>query len=448
MNKLHTRWAEARLGAVAAMLALSLAACASTTEDIGDTGLGPRPELPSPQTSLLPTINIAPVQTRPSQSIPIAPPGFTVTAFASGLEHPRWVYPLPDGDLLVAESNAPAQHDEHGGIVGWVRKQVMKFVMKRAGAGVPSPDRIVLLRGQGGTAQSRSVLISGLHSPFGMALVGDSLYVADTDALLRFPYRAGDTQITTPGEKVADLPAGPINHHWTKNVVASRDGQRLYVTVGSNSNVGENGIEAEEGRAMILEFTPATGRSRVFAAGLRNPNGMDWQPESGALWAAVNERDELGDNLVPDYMTAVKDGGFYGFPYSYYGQHVDTRVKEQRPDKVASALTPDYALGNHTASLGLAFYTGRSFPQHYWGGAFVGQHGSWNRKEHSGYKVVFVPFEHGRPAGMPETFLSGFLSADGHALGRPVGVAVDKAGALYVADDVGNVVWKVVYSGK
>ncbi|MFM0691546.1 sorbosone dehydrogenase family protein [Paraburkholderia graminis] len=448
MNKLHTRWAEARLGAVAAMLALSLAACASTTEDIGDTGLGPRPELPSPQTSLLPTINIAPVQTRPSQSIPTAPPGFTVTAFASGLEHPRWVYPLPDGDLLVAESNAPAQHDEHGGIVGWVRKQVMKFVMKRAGAGVPSPDRIVLLRGQGGTAQSRSVLISGLHSPFGMALVGDSLYVADTDALLRFPYRAGDTQITTPGEKVADLPAGPINHHWTKNVVASRDGQRLYVTVGSNSNVGENGIEAEEGRAMILEFTPATGRSRVFAAGLRNPNGMDWQPESGALWAAVNERDELGDNLVPDYMTAVKDGGFYGFPYSYYGQHVDTRVKDQRPDKVASALTPDYALGNHTASLGLAFYTGRSFPQHYWGGAFVGQHGSWNRKEYSGYKVVFVPFEHGRPAGMPETFLSGFLSADGHALGRPVGVAVDKAGALYVADDVGNVVWKVVYSGK
>ncbi|MFL9938585.1 PQQ-dependent sugar dehydrogenase [Paraburkholderia graminis] len=448
MNKLHTRWAEARLGAVAAMLALSLAACASTTEDIGDTGLGPRPELPSPQTSLLPTINIAPVQTRPSQSIPTAPPGFTVTAFASGLEHPRWVYPLPDGDLLVAESNAPAQHDEHGGIVGWVRKQVMKFVMKRAGAGVPSPDRIVLLRGQGGTAQSRSVLISGLHSPFGMALVGDSLYVADTDALLRFPYRAGDTQITTPGEKVADLPAGPINHHWTKNVVASRDGQRLYVTVGSNSNVGENGIEAEAGRAMILEFTPATGRSRVFAAGLRNPNGMDWQPESGALWAAVNERDELGDNLVPDYMTAVKDGGFYGFPYSYYGQHVDTRVKDQRPDKVASALTPDYALGNHTASLGLAFYTGRSFPQHYWGGAFVGQHGSWNRKEYSGYKVVFVPFEHGRPAGMPETFLSGFLSADGHALGRPVGVAVDKAGALYVADDVGNVVWKVVYSGK
>ncbi|MEC5406396.1 sorbosone dehydrogenase family protein [Paraburkholderia sp. MPAMCS5] len=425
------------------MLALGLAACASHPVDIADRGVGPHPELPAPHTSLLPTINIAPVQARDSQSTPVAPKGFTVTAFASGLEHPRWVYPLPNGDLLVAESNAPAEHDKGQGIVGWIRKQVMK----RAGAGVPSPDKIVLLRGEGGTAQSRSVFIAGLHSPFGMALVGDWLYVADTDALLRFPYHAGDTQITAPGEKVADLPAGPINHHWTKNVVASRDGQRLYVAVGSNSNVGENGIAAEEGRARILEFTLATGQSRVFASGLRNPNGMDWQPDSGALWTAVNERDELGDNLVPDYMTALKDGGFYGFPYSYYGQHVDTRVKEQRPDKVASALVPDYALGNHTASLGLAFYVGKSFPRHYWGGAFVGQHGSWNRKQHSGYMVVFVPFADGRPAGLPETFLSGFLSADGHALGRPVGVAVDRTGALYVADDVGNVVWKIVYRG-
>ena len=449
MNELHTVSAKARRGAMTALLPLlllSLAACASTAEDIGDTGLGPHPELPAPHTSLLPTIHIAPVQTRANPATPSAPPGFTVSAFASGLEHPRWLYALPNGDLLVAESNAPEPHDEHGGIVGWVRKQVMKFVMKRAGAGVPSPDRIVLLRGAGGTAQSRSVFISGLHSPFGMAAVGDSLYVADTDALLRFPYHPGDTQIAAPGEKVADLPAGPINHHWTKNVLASRDGERLYVTVGSNSNAGENGVEAEEGRALILEFTLATGRSRVFASGLRNPNGMDWQPDSGALWAAVNERDELGDNLVPDYMTAVKDGGFYGFPFSYYGQHVDTRVKPQQPDKVASALTPDYALGNHTASLGLAFYTGRSFPQHYWGGAFVGQHGSWNRKELSGYKVIFVPFSNGLPEKLPETFLSGFLSADGHALGRPVGVALDKAGALYVADDVGNVVWKVVYT--
>jgi glucose/arabinose dehydrogenase len=455
MNNHDAGYSQARLSRSAGLLALSLsmtltlslAACASGAVDIGDTGLGPHPPLPAPQTSLLPTVNIAPVQARDSQSVPVAPQGFKVTAFASGLDHPRWVYPLPNGDLLVAESNAPAQHDEDQGIVGWIRKQVMKQVMKRAGAGVPSPDRIVLLHGQGDSAQSRYVFLSGLHSPFGMALVGDYLYVADTDALLRFPYRAGDTHITAAPEKVADLPAGPINHHWTKNVVASRDGQRLYVTVGSNSNVAENGIQAEEGRALILELTLASGRSRVFASGLRNPNGMDWQPDSGALWAAVNERDELGDDLVPDYMTAVKDGGFYGFPYSYYGQHVDTRVKEQRPDKVASALTPDYALGNHTASLGLAFYTGRSFPRQYWGGAFVGQHGSWNRKQHSGYKVIFVPFADGRPAGMPETFLSGFLSSDGHAFGRPVGVAVDKAGALYVADDVGNVVWKVVYSG-
>ncbi|WP_407070676.1 PQQ-dependent sugar dehydrogenase [Paraburkholderia rhynchosiae] len=425
------------------MFSLGLAACASSALDVGDQGVGPHPELPAPQTSLLPTVNIAPVRTRDAQSTPVAPAGFTVTAFASGLEHPRWVYALPNGDLLVAESNAPAEHDKGQGILGWIRKQVMK----RAGAGVPSPDRIMLLRGQGGAAQSRSVFISGLHSPFGMALVGDQLYVADTDALLRFPYHAGDTQITAAGEKVADLPAGPINHHWTKNVVASRDGRRLYVTVGSNSNAAENGIAAEEGRALILEFTPATGLSRVFASGLRNPNGMDWQPDSGALWTAVNERDELGNNLVPDYMTAVKDGGFYGFPYSYYGQHVDTRVKAQRPDKVASAIVPDYALGNHTASLGLVFYSGKNFPPHYWGGAFVGQHGSWNRKPHSGYQVVFVPFAGGRPAGMPETFLSGFLTADGHALGRPVGVAIDGTGALYVADDVGNVVWKVVYSG-
>jgi len=285
MNKLHTRWAEARLGAVAAMLALSLAACASTTEDIGDTGLGPRPELPSPQTSLLPTINIAPVQTRPSQSIPTAPPGFTVTAFASGLEHPRWVYPLPDGDLLVAESNAPAQHDEHAGIVGWVRKQVMKFVMKRAGAGVPSPDRIVLLRGQGGTAQSRSVLISGLHSPFGMALVGDSLYVADTDALLRFPYRAGDTQITTPGEKVADLPAGPINHHWTKECggeprrAASLCDGRLEQQRRGKRHRGRRGprddprIHARDGALARVRSGPAQSERDGLAAGERRVVG-------------------------------------------------------------------------------------------------------------------------------------------------------------------------------
>jgi glucose/arabinose dehydrogenase len=277
-----------------------------------------------------------------------------------------------------------------------------------------------------------------------MTLVGNTLYVADTDAVLAFPYTPGQTTITAPGRKVVDLPAGRINHHWTKNVIASKDGGRLYATVGSNSNVGENGMAAEDRRAAILEIDPATGASRVFASGLRNPNALAWQPQSGALWVTVNERDELGNDLVPDYMTSVKDGGFYGWPYSYYGQTVDARVSPQRPDLVAKAIKPDYALGSHTASLGLTFYEGTAFPGRYVGGAFIGQHGSWNRKPRSGYKVVFVPFAGGRPSGAAEDFLTGFLDAKGDALGRPVGVAVDKTGALLVADDVGDVVWRVI----
>jgi glucose/arabinose dehydrogenase len=310
---------------------------------------------------------------------------------------------------------------------------------------VPSPDRIVLLRDADGdgVAETKTVFIDKLHSPFGMALVGDDLYVANTDAVVRFGYSKGATRIASPGEKVIDLPAGAINHHWTKNLIASRDGKRLYVTVGSNSNVAENGIDAENGRAAILEVDIATRRSRLFATGLRNPNGMAWQPQSGALWTVVNERDELGNDLVPDYMTSVKDGAFYGWPYSYFGQHVDDRVKPQRPDLVQSAIAPDYALGAHTASLGLTFYDAKAFPPRYWNGAFVGQHGSWNRKPHSGYKVVFVPFQDGKPSGSTEDVLTGFLSADGHAFGRPVGVAVDRTGALLVADDVGNAVWRV-----
>jgi glucose/arabinose dehydrogenase len=320
--------------------------------------------------------------------------------------------------------------------------------MKRAGAGVPSPDRIVLLRDakDSGIAQMHTVFLHGLHSPFGMALIGNQLYVADTDALLRFDYVTGATSIAGPAVKVADLPAGPINHHWTKNILADRSGRKLYITVGSNSNAGENGIAAEEGRARILEFDVQSGRIRPYATGLRNANGLSWQPESGALWAAVNERDDLGNNLVPDYMTAVKDGAFYGFPYSYYGQHIDTRVNPQRPELVATAVAPDYALGNHTASLGLVFYDRTLFPAHFRGGAFVGQHGSWNRKPHTGYEVIFVPFVNGMPAGPPEKFLSGFLTTDGHAVGRPVGVALDAHGALLVADDVGNAVWRVAPS--
>ncbi|WP_292933077.1 sorbosone dehydrogenase family protein [Noviherbaspirillum sp.] len=419
---------------------LILTACADTAKLPESAGFGPAPTLPPPVTSALPTVHIAPVKGWSNGEKPTAAPGFAVSAFATGLDHPRWLAVLPNGDVLVAETNKPAKKGD-GGIRGWV----MGLVMKRAGAGVQSADRITLLRDADGDgiAETRSTFLAGLHSPFGMTLIGDSLYVANTDALMRFPYRSGQTQITAPGVKVADLPAGEINHHWTKNVIASRDGKRLYVTVGSNSNAGENGIDKEEGRAAIHEIDLATGRSRLFASGLRNPVGLAWQPQSGALWVAVNERDELGSDLVPDYMTSVKEGAFYGWPYSYYGQHVDARVKPPRPDLVAKAIVPDYALGAHTASLGLTFYEGSALPKHYAGGAFIGQHGSWNRKPRSGYKVIFVPFADGKPAGMPEEILTGFVDAQGDALGRPVGVAVDRKGALLVADDVGNVVWRV-----
>jgi len=368
-----------------------------------------------------------------------------VRAFAVGLDHPRWLYVLPNGDVLVAETNEPAKPDDAKGIRG----AVMKAVMTRAGAAVPSANRISLLRDSDGdgVAETRTVFAANLNSPFGMALVGDTFYVANSDALVRFSYHDGDTRLQSPPVKVADLPAGPINHHWTKNVVASQDGSRLYVTVGSNSNAGENGMDKEVDRAAVLEVDPATGHSRVFASGLRNPVGLAWQPDSRLLWTAVNERDEIGSDLVPDYMTSLKDGGFYGWPYSYYGQHVDVRVQPARPDLVASALVPDYALGPHTASLGLAFYEGALLPLHFHHGAFVGQHGSWNRSPPSGYRVIFVPFDKGRPSGAVEEVLTGFLDAKGNALGRPVGVAVDKAGALLVADDVGNIIWRVTPAG-
>jgi glucose/arabinose dehydrogenase len=287
------------------------------------------------------------------------------------------------------------------------------------------------------------VFVEGLNSPFGMTLSGGDLYVADTDAVLKFPYRDGDTKIAAPGVKLADLPAGPINHHWTKNVIASPDGSKLYVTVGSNSNADDNGIAVEEGRAAIWEVDTKTGAHRIFASGLRNPNGMGWEPTTGALWVAVNERDELGSDLVPDYMTSVKDGGFYGWPYSYYGQHVDDRVTPQRPDLVATAIPPDYALGAHTASLGLTFSGDAKLPTPFSNGVFIGQHGSWNRDPASGYKVVFVPFAGGKPSGAMVDVLAGFLDTKGNAQGRPVGVVIDKQGDLLVADDVGNKIWRV-----
>jgi glucose/arabinose dehydrogenase len=431
--------AASTLVAFAILASSALAACGGPEPLPPRAGFGPDPELPPPQEAMVSTVNIAPATGWAEGQAPSAAEGFTVAAFADGFDHPRWLYVLPNGDVLVAETNKPPK-DAEG-----LRALVMQQVQKAAGAGVPSANRITLLRDADGDGrpETRTVFLQGLFSPFGMALVGDDFYVANADAVLRFPYEEGQTEIAAPGVKLADLPGGPINHHWTKSLVASPDGSKLYVGVGSNSNVAENGMEAEERRAAILEIDRATGESRVFASGLRNPVGMDWQPRSGALWAAVNERDDLGDDLVPDYMTSVQEGGFYGWPYSYYGQHVDARVEPQRPDLVAQAIVPDYALGAHTASLGLVFYDGDAFPARYQGGAFVGQHGSWNRSVPAGYKVIFVPFRDGRPAGMPEDFLTGFLAENGDALGRPVGVAVDKTGALLVADDVGNVVWRV-----
>jgi glucose/arabinose dehydrogenase len=420
-----------------------VAACGGASLPV-EQGYGPDPQLPPAQKSLLPTLKIAPAKGWPQGAAPSAPPGFTVTALARGLDHPRWLYVLPNGDVLVAETNNPPKPEDGKGIRGWVQKQIMK----KAGAVTQSADRITLLRDadHDGVPEIRTVFLEKLHSPLGMALIGDSFYVANSDAVVRFPYQAGQTKITAPAQKVVDLPAGPINHHWTKNILASKDGSKLYATVGSNSNVGENGMEAEENRAAILEIDPNTGASRVFASGLRNPNGMGWQPQSGALWTSVNERDEIGNDLVPDYMTSVRDGGFYGWPYSYYGQTVEKRIKPQRPDLVAKAIKPDYALGAHTASLGMTFYDATAFPSRYAGGAFVGQHGSWNRDPPSGYKVVFVPFTGGMPSGKAEDFLTGFRNDQGDAYGRPVGVTVDQAGALLVADDVGNVVWRVAPS--
>jgi glucose/arabinose dehydrogenase len=423
------------------LLTLNLCACGEVAILPEQAGFGPHPKLPPPNPTLLPTVNIAPAKGWSAGETPMAADGLAVNAFATGLDHPRWLYVLPNGDVLVAETNAPPKPEGSQGIKGWI----IKRVMKRAGAGVPSANRITLLRDENddGIAETRTVFLQGLNSPFGMTLVGNDFYVANTDGLVRFPYRTGETQITGPGVKVIDLPAGPINHHWTKNVIAGRDGSLLYVTVGSNSNVGENGMENEVNRAAIWEVDPATGRSRIFATGLRNPIGLAWQPHSGALWTTVAERDEIGSDLVPDYMTSVKDGAFYGWPYSYFGQHVDTRAKPPRPDRVAKAIAPDYALGAHTTPLGLVFYAGNLLPTRFTGGAFIGQHGSWNRQPRSGYKVIFVPFADGQPAGTPEDVLTGFVNARGEALGRPVGVAIDRMGALLVADDVGNIVWRV-----
>ncbi|WP_451982397.1 PQQ-dependent sugar dehydrogenase [Azospirillum endophyticum] len=425
----------------ATVAVLSLAGCGDQASLPVSAGTGPNPTLPEPKSSLIPTVNIADAVGWPQGAQPVAAQGLSVTPFATGLDHPRWMLALPNGDVLVAETNAPPKPEDGKGIKGWV----MGLVMGKAGAKTPSANRITLLRDSDGDGKAdvREPFLEGLNSPFGMALVGNDLYIANSDAVVKVPYRQGDTRIAAKPVKVVDLPGGPINHHWTKNIIASRDGTKLYATVGSNSNVGENGMEAEQGRAAIWEIDLKTGAHRIFASGLRNPNGMDWEPTTGALWTAVNERDEIGSDLVPDYMTSVKDGGFYGWPYSYYGQHVDQRVEPQRPDLVAKAIPPDYALGPHTASLGLTFSRQGELPQALQQGAFIGQHGSWNREPASGYKVIFVPFQNGKPSGEPVDVLTGFLDKDGKAQGRPVGVTLDGKGALLVADDVGNAIWRV-----
>jgi glucose/arabinose dehydrogenase len=418
-----------------------LAACGETARLPPSAGEGAHPTLPPPNKTLIPTVNVAPATGWPAGKTPVAANGMRVSAFATGLSHPRWLHVLPNGDVLVAETNAPERPEDGKGIKGWVMKQLMK----KAGAGTPSADRITLLRDADGdgVAEVRAPFAEDLDSPFGMALIGNALYVANTDAIVRLGYTPGAMRADGKPETVTGLPGGPLNHHWTKNIIASRDGSKLYATVGSNSNVAENGIDKEEGRAAIWEVDVQQRSKRLYATGLRNPNGMAWEPGSGTLWTVVNERDELGSDLVPDYLTSVRDSTFYGWPYSYFGQHVDQRVQPPRPDMVAKAVVPDYALGTHVAPLGLAWLGGSKLAPPFVDGMAIGEHGSWNRKPLYGYKVVFVAFANGKPQGKPIDLLTGFLSPEGDAYGRPVGVAVDSRGGLLVADDVGNTVWRI-----
>ena len=428
----------------ASLLIVALSGCSQPAKLPEAAGYGPDPDLSSYNPGLIPTANVAKAVGWPEGKKPASAPGTNVVAFAKDLKHPRWLYELPNGDILVAETNYHEKNNEFN-LKNWIARKLMDD----SGAGAESFNQITLLRDTDGdgVADERHIFLKDLNSPFGMALIGDTFYVANVDALVKFPYKEGQTEITEPGTKVTDLPKEK-NHHWTKNILPNKDGSKIYLTVGSNSNVGENGMELEKERAAIWEVDPASGRHSIFASGLRNPNGMTWEPDSGALWVVVNERDELGSDLVPDYMTSVSPGGFYGWPYSYYGQHVDDRIQPQRPDLVAKAIPPDYALGSHTASLGLTTAKGNNLPDQFKNGMFIGQHGSWNRVPYSGYKVIFVPFESGKPAGKPIDVLTEFLNVNGEAQGRPVGVLVDKKGHLLVADDVGNVIWNVKGSNK
>jgi glucose/arabinose dehydrogenase len=401
---------------------------------------GDSPSLPSAQDFLLPPMQVPRGVGWTQGQSPKVAAGLKIEKIAGGLLHPRMVYTLPNGDVLAVESNGPGTE-----AVTTPKQLIANKIKNLSGKGAKGGNRITLLRKSDTAAGEweKHTFVEHLHSPFGVQLIGDSLYVANTDGILKFAYHSGDTQLTTPGVEFADLP-GAVNHHWTKALLASPDGSKLYVGVGSNSNVSENGLEVEYRRAMVLEVDVATRGSRIYASGIRNPTGLGWEPQTGKLWAIANERDEIGADLVPDYLTSVQDGGFYGWPYSFYGQTVDRRVQPQRPDLVAKAIKPDYAIGSHVAPLGLWFSAKNALPAKYQGGAFIGEHGSWDRSPLSGYEVVFVAFQQGKPVGKPETVVSGFYSDDEKKLfGAPVGLTQDKDGALLIADDVGNSVWRV-----
>jgi glucose/arabinose dehydrogenase len=421
-------------------LVLLLAGCGDTARLTVAEGTGPSPRLPPPTRALIPTVKVAKATGWPGGVAPTAAQGLRVNVFADGLDHPRWLLALPNGDVLVAETAGPGTDPGPPGIKGFF----FRLFQKKAGSAVPSANRITLLRDADGdgVAELRTPFLTGLRSPFGMALVRSTLYVANADSLVAFPYQPGATRITAPPRLVTQLPAGR-NHHWTKSLVASPDGRRLYVGVGSNSNVAENGMAIEEERAAVWEIDPVSGSHAIYGSGLRNPVGLAFLPGTHDLYVVVNERDELGSDLVPDYLTRIQPGAFYGWPWSYYGQHVDVRPKPPNPAMVARAIPPDFALGPHVAALGLTFSEGQTLGANYAGGAFIGQHGSWNRRPSSGYRVVFVPFAGGRPTGQPADVLTGFVDASGRAMGRPVGVQIAGDGALLVADDVGNTVWRV-----
>jgi glucose/arabinose dehydrogenase len=425
------------------ILLLSILFSCQTTPmvDSSIVTLGNNPALPEPSTSIIPTVNIAKASQWPDGVMPHVKDGLTINLYSKELIHPRWLYVLPNGDVLVAQSNKQSPKKTQG-----LKDLVAGYIMKLAGAGIDSPDKITLLRDKNddGKAELANDFLTGLHSPFGMTLIGNDLYVANTDSLMRFHYEPGDKFIDTkkyPPEKIVDLPEGDINYHWTKNIIASLDGAKLYVTVGSNSNIGENGLNQEQDRAAILEIDLKTRQKKVYASGLRNPNGLAWQPETNQLWSVVNERDELGNDLVPDYLTSVHEGDFFGWPYVYYKNYTDPRVKKEMPRDL-KPRSPDYALGAHVAALGLVFSNTSQFKSPYNNGVFVSEHGSWNRKPRSGYKVVFIPFNNNQPQGMPIDIASNFVVED-EAYGRPVGLAIDSKGNLLVADDVGNRIWRI-----